>query len=137
VALIRTDVSEDRIASIFRVNECEQVQSEAVSSCIGGDSRNTDIYHRRNEFSNEIVQASHNSYFDSGNIKCFSSICKCMGPILNSVLAGDEWSTPRSSREEMTLCPLDMNLQKPGDVPEVTAKGFKERVQLLGQLSDC
>jgi hypothetical protein len=34
VALIRTDVSEDRIASIFRVNECEQVQSEIVSSCI-------------------------------------------------------------------------------------------------------
>jgi hypothetical protein len=32
VALIRTDVSEDRIASIFRVNECEQVQSEIVSS---------------------------------------------------------------------------------------------------------
>jgi hypothetical protein len=26
VALIRTDVSEDRIASIFRVNECEQAQ---------------------------------------------------------------------------------------------------------------
>jgi hypothetical protein len=25
VALIRTDVSEDRIASIFRVHECEQV----------------------------------------------------------------------------------------------------------------
>jgi hypothetical protein len=41
VALIRTNVSEDRIASIFRVNECEQVQSEIVSSCIGGDSRNT------------------------------------------------------------------------------------------------
>jgi hypothetical protein len=41
VALIRTDVSEDRMASIFRVNECEQVQSEIVSSCIGGDSRNT------------------------------------------------------------------------------------------------
>jgi hypothetical protein len=37
VALIRTDVSEDRIASIFTVNECEQVQSEIVSSCIGGD----------------------------------------------------------------------------------------------------
>jgi hypothetical protein len=36
VALIRTDVSEDRIASIFRVNVCEQVQSEIVSSCIGG-----------------------------------------------------------------------------------------------------
>jgi hypothetical protein len=41
VALIRTDVSEDRIASIFRVNKCEQVQSEIVSSCIGGVSRNT------------------------------------------------------------------------------------------------
>jgi hypothetical protein len=41
VALIRTDVSEDRIASIFRVNEWEQVQSEIVSSCIGGDSKNT------------------------------------------------------------------------------------------------
>jgi hypothetical protein len=41
VALIRTDVLEDRIASTFRVNECEQVQSEIVSSCIGGDSRNT------------------------------------------------------------------------------------------------
>jgi hypothetical protein len=39
VTLIRTDVSEDRIASIFRVNECEQVQSEIVSSCIGGDSK--------------------------------------------------------------------------------------------------
>jgi hypothetical protein len=39
VGLIRTDVSEDRIASIFRVNECEQVQSETISSCIGGDSR--------------------------------------------------------------------------------------------------
>jgi hypothetical protein len=38
VALIRTDVSDDRIASIFRVNECEQVQSEVVSSCIGNDS---------------------------------------------------------------------------------------------------
>jgi hypothetical protein len=38
VALIRTDVSEDRIASIFRVNECEQAQSEVVSSCIGNDS---------------------------------------------------------------------------------------------------
>jgi hypothetical protein len=35
MALIRTDVSEDRIASIFRVNECEQAQSEVVSSCIG------------------------------------------------------------------------------------------------------
>jgi hypothetical protein len=33
VAVIRTDVSEDRIASIFRVNEYEQVQSETVSSC--------------------------------------------------------------------------------------------------------
>jgi hypothetical protein len=43
VALIRTDVSEDRIASIFRVNECEQVQSEIVSSCIGGDSRKSYI----------------------------------------------------------------------------------------------
>jgi hypothetical protein len=32
VALIRTDVSEDRIASIFRVTEYEQVQSETVSS---------------------------------------------------------------------------------------------------------
>jgi hypothetical protein len=41
VALIRTDVSEDRIVSIFRVNECEQAQSEIVSSCIGGDSKNT------------------------------------------------------------------------------------------------
>jgi hypothetical protein len=41
VALIRTDVSEDRIASIFRVNECEQIQSEIARSCIGGDSRNT------------------------------------------------------------------------------------------------
>jgi hypothetical protein len=40
VALIRTDASEDRIASIFRVNECEQVQSEIVSSCIGGDLMN-------------------------------------------------------------------------------------------------
>jgi hypothetical protein len=39
VALIRTDVSEDRIASIFRVNEYEQVRSEIVSSCIGGDSK--------------------------------------------------------------------------------------------------
>jgi hypothetical protein len=39
VALIRTDVSEDRIASIFRVNECEQVQSEIISSCIVGDSQ--------------------------------------------------------------------------------------------------
>jgi hypothetical protein len=28
VALIRTDVSEDRFAAIFRVNEYEQVQSE-------------------------------------------------------------------------------------------------------------
>jgi hypothetical protein len=36
---MRTDVSEDRIASIFRVNEYEQVQSETVSSCIDGDSR--------------------------------------------------------------------------------------------------
>jgi hypothetical protein len=34
VALIRTDVSEDRIACIFRVYECEQAQSEVVSSCI-------------------------------------------------------------------------------------------------------
>jgi hypothetical protein len=41
VALIKTDVSEDRIASIFRVNECEQVQSEILCSCIGGDSKNT------------------------------------------------------------------------------------------------
>jgi hypothetical protein len=41
VAVIRTDVSEDRIASIFRVTEYEQVQSETVSSCIDGDSRNT------------------------------------------------------------------------------------------------
>jgi hypothetical protein len=31
VALIRTDVSEDRIASIFRVYECEQAQNEVVS----------------------------------------------------------------------------------------------------------
>lgn len=58
-------------------------------------------------------------------------------PILNSAIAGDEWSTPPSSREQVTLCPLDRHLQKPGYVPEVTAKGFKERVQLLGQLSDC
>jgi hypothetical protein len=41
VALIRTDVSEDRIASIFRVYECEQAQSEVVSSCIGNDSYET------------------------------------------------------------------------------------------------
>jgi hypothetical protein len=39
VALIRTDVSEYRIASIFRVTDYEQVQSETVSSCIDGDSR--------------------------------------------------------------------------------------------------
>jgi hypothetical protein len=38
VALIRTDVSEDRIASIFREHECELVQSEVVSSCIGTGS---------------------------------------------------------------------------------------------------
>jgi hypothetical protein len=38
VSLIRTDVSEDRIASIFRVYECEQAQNEVVSSCIGNDS---------------------------------------------------------------------------------------------------
>jgi hypothetical protein len=44
VALIRTDVSEDRIASIFRVNECEQIQREIVSSCIGGDSRKSREY---------------------------------------------------------------------------------------------
>jgi hypothetical protein len=31
VALIRTDVSEDRIASIFRVYECEQAQNGVVS----------------------------------------------------------------------------------------------------------
>jgi hypothetical protein len=41
VALIRTDVSEDRIASIFRVYECEQAQSEVVNSCIGNDSYET------------------------------------------------------------------------------------------------
>jgi hypothetical protein len=29
VALIRTDVSEDRIASIFRVHECEQVTEQS------------------------------------------------------------------------------------------------------------
>jgi hypothetical protein len=46
VALIRTDVSEDRIASIFRVNECEQVQSETVSSCTGGDSTRVEKYSR-------------------------------------------------------------------------------------------
>lgn len=51
-------------------------------------------------------------------------------PILNSELA-------HSSREEVTLCPLDRNLQKPAYIPEVTVKDFKERVQLLGQLSDC
>jgi hypothetical protein len=32
VALIRTDISEDRIASIFRVNECEQAQNEFYES---------------------------------------------------------------------------------------------------------
>jgi hypothetical protein len=37
VAPIRTDVSEDRIASIFRVHECEQVTERSVSSCIGND----------------------------------------------------------------------------------------------------
>jgi hypothetical protein len=41
VALIRTDVSEDRIAFIFRVYECEHAQSEVVSSCIGNDSYET------------------------------------------------------------------------------------------------
>jgi hypothetical protein len=41
VALIRTDVSEDRIASIFRVYDCEQTQSEVVNSCIGSDSIGT------------------------------------------------------------------------------------------------
>jgi hypothetical protein len=41
MALIRTDVSEDRIASIFMVYECEQAQSEVVSSCIGNDSYET------------------------------------------------------------------------------------------------
>jgi hypothetical protein len=41
VALIRTDVSEDRIASIFRVYECQQAQSEVVSSCIDNDSYGT------------------------------------------------------------------------------------------------
>jgi hypothetical protein len=40
VALIRTDVSEDRIASIFRVYDASK-QSEVVSSCIGSDSIGT------------------------------------------------------------------------------------------------
>jgi hypothetical protein len=31
-------------------------------------------------------------------------------PILNSALTGDEWFTPRSSREEKFLCPLDRKL---------------------------
>jgi hypothetical protein len=43
VALIRTDVSEDRIASIFRVYDCAQIQSEVVSSCIGSDSIGTTV----------------------------------------------------------------------------------------------
>jgi hypothetical protein len=33
VALIRTDVSEDRIASIFRVHECEQVIERSRLIC--------------------------------------------------------------------------------------------------------
>jgi hypothetical protein len=50
VALIRTDVSEDRIASIFRVTEYEQVRSETASSCIDGDSRNLKSYIVYSEF---------------------------------------------------------------------------------------
>jgi hypothetical protein len=44
VALIRTDVSEDCIASIFRVNEWEQVQSEIVGSWIGGGAKYLALY---------------------------------------------------------------------------------------------
>jgi hypothetical protein len=59
VALIRTDVSEDRIASIFRVNECEQVQSERVSSCIGGDSRNTRRHLPEDDNHQGVVSPNH------------------------------------------------------------------------------
>jgi hypothetical protein len=55
VALIRTDVSEeDRIASIFRVYECEQAQSEVVSSCIGNDS-----YETIQELTTSLCACSH------------------------------------------------------------------------------
>jgi hypothetical protein len=47
-------------------------------------------------------------------------------PILNSALAGNEWSSPRSSREERTLYILERKLGEPGDVPEDAAKGFTE-----------
>jgi hypothetical protein len=35
VALIRTDVSEDRIASIFRVHECEQITERSCKLLYG------------------------------------------------------------------------------------------------------
>jgi hypothetical protein len=38
VALIRTDVSEDRIASIFRVHECEQVTERSCKLLYRQDS---------------------------------------------------------------------------------------------------
>jgi hypothetical protein len=47
-------------------------------------------------------------------------------PILNSALAGDDLVSPGQEFAETWRRPR-----------EVTAKVFKERVHLLGQLSDC
>jgi hypothetical protein len=49
VALIRTDVSEDRIASIFRVHECEQVTERSCKllyrhRLVGDSVRNVGSY---------------------------------------------------------------------------------------------
>jgi hypothetical protein len=35
VALIRTDISEDRIASIFRVHECESLPVQELTTSLG------------------------------------------------------------------------------------------------------
>jgi hypothetical protein len=82
VALIRTDVTEDRIAYIFRVNEYEQVQSETVSSCIGGDSRNTTPSAKRH-----LPEDDNHHSHRRGNLKSYTqaivpglSVHICLAP---------------------------------------------------------
>jgi hypothetical protein len=77
VALIRTDVSEDRVASIFRVNECEQIQSEIVSSCIGGDSKSGFIFIYHFKFTNNLISEIEHTwgFIFSYNLALCTSLC--------------------------------------------------------------
>jgi hypothetical protein len=82
VALIRTDVSEDRIASIFRVHECEQVTELSCKllyrhrlvrdiACLSLDSKLADLD------TSALFDSEIHTSRSQAEISCILTFCSC------------------------------------------------------------